>query len=120
MDALDLLKPRRGFTQTGSYRRFTNDPAQYFEYKDVDFPSKRWGDVINNLITDDSSRVIRTMWDCGYEVDGFVVTQDGKTWTVITIMPDNGNSENLRVLQTNPSVEFIIGLQNVENPKNLR
>ena len=120
MDALDILKPRRGFTQTGSYRRYTTDSPDYFEYKDVDYPSKRFGDVINNLITDDNSRVIRTIWDCGYEVNGFICTQDGKTWTIVTIIHDNKNAENLRLLQSNPSAEFVIGLQNVENPKKLR
>ena len=117
---LDLIKPRQGFTQRGTYRRYQADAAQYFDYKDVDFPSNRYGEVMNNLITDSESRVIKTMQNCGYEVNGFVCTQDGKTWTIVSVIVENKNGENLRILSGNPSAEFIIGLQNLENPRNLK
>ena len=120
MDMLDLIKPRLGFTQRGTYRRYQSDAAQYFDYKDVDFPSNRYGEVMNNLITDSESRVIKTMQNCGYEVNGFVCTQDGKTWTIVSVIGENKNGETLRILSGNPSEEFIIGLQNLENPRNLK
>ena len=120
MDALDFLKPKRGFVLTGSYRRYTDDPPQYFEYKNVDYPSKRFGEVINNLIADDNGMVIRTCWDCGWEINGFVVAHDGRMWNVVQVQHDNRNSENLRFLIKNPSEEFILALVGVNNPKELK
>lgn len=117
MDALDFLKPRVNYPYTGSYRRYKHDAPQYFDYKEQDYPSKAFGEVINNLITTRRGLVIRTMWDCGFVPEGFVVTQDGRMWTIEQVQDVNNNNEAVRFLQNNPKPEFIIVLIGVNNEK---
>lgn len=116
-DIIDLLKPRVNYPYTGSYRRYKHDAPQYFDYKEQDYPSKAFGAVINNLITTEERIVIRTMWDCGFEPQGFIVTQDGKMWVIEQVQDANNNNEAVRFLRHNPTPEFIISLIRVNNEK---
>lgn len=120
MDILDILKPRGGYTQKATYRRYQSDDPLYFDYKEVNYPSARFGTIINNLITDDTTQVIESPQDCGYEVGAFIVLQDGSSWTVTTIEKVNNNEENMRIWALNPSTRFIIGLQNTDNSRRLK
>lgn len=119
-DILDLLKPREDYVMAGSYRKQKSDPPQYFEYAEVDYPSKSFGEIINNLITTKQGLTIRTMWDCGYEVEGYIVTQDGRMWTIEQIQVSHNNGEELRLLRHGVNDEFIIALVCVDNPMELK
>ncbi len=120
MDYLDMIKPKAGYPLTGSYKETPSSPSSYFEYAIVDRPSKSYGELTNNLITTKEGLIIRTMWDCGFAVDGRVITQDGKMWSIAQIQMDNNNNEALRFLQNNPTAEYIIALMKVDNPWGLR
>lgn len=120
MDALDFLKPQTEYCLSGSYREVPQDKPQYFDYAIVDRPSKSFSDVINNIITTKEGLTIRTMWDCGFVPNGYIVTQDGRMWVIQEIQTDYNNSEALRFSVFNPMSEFIIALTNVDNPRGLK
>nr|DAR84812.1 MAG TPA: hypothetical protein [Caudoviricetes sp.] len=120
MDSLDFLKPRRGYVMTGSYRRYIDDDPIWFDYQEVDYPSSRFGDIINNLIADIESYVLKTAWDCGFSIGGIIVTHDGKMWQIEQIQKDTKNSENLRFMNYNPLTEYIIAMSKTDNPKDKR
>lgn len=120
MDFLDLVKPKAGYPLTGTYRETPQSSPSYFEYAIVDRPSKTYGEITNNLITTKEGLIIRTMWDCGFIIDGRITTQDGKLWTIAQIQTDNNNNEALRILQNNPTAEYIIALIKIDNPWGLK
>ena len=120
MDILDLLKPRGGYPQKGTYRRYQSDSPEYFDYKEVNYPSARFGQIINNLITSDETQVIETPQNLDYAVGGFIVLQDGTAWTITTLESLHSNEENLRIWAITPSEKYVIGLQNIDNARRLK
>ena len=120
MDALDFLKPKTEYFLTGSYRKTLQDSPQYFDYSIVDRPSKSFSEVINNLITTKMELIIRTMWDCDFIPNGYIVTQDGKMWIIQEVQTDDNNGEVLWFSAFNPMTEFIITLLEVDNPRGLK
>ena len=119
MDFLDLIKPKQGFVLTGSYRPKPKCAPMYFEYKTVDYQSARYSEIINNIIATQQGLVVRTIWDCDWQVNGYVSTQDGKLWAIQQVQKDNKNSEVLRTLTENPSDEFLLALIGVDNPEGI-
>ncbi len=119
MDALDILKPRQSYVLTGSYRETRKSAPQYFEYSIVDYQSKTYSDIINNLIATREGVVIRTIWDLGYKDRAYVSTQDGGLWEIEQVQIDMKNSETLRYFATAPATEFIIALIRVGNVERL-
>lgn len=120
MDMLDILKPQRGYVKKGTYRRYQTDTPLYFDYKDETEPTRRFGNVMENLTTDDTVRTIRTARNLDFTVGGLVWTQDGGEWTILSVSHEDNNAENLRFFMANPGSEWVLELQNKENPKDLR
>lgn len=118
MDMLDFLAPQEGYVLSGTYREKYKDPPQYFEYDEVDAPRWSFGEVMNNLIRDDSAYVIRTMQPLKWKINGFVITQDGKAWRITEKIKHSitQNKEALRIVRTNPSAEWVLGMVEVDNP----
>lgn len=118
MDLLDILKPQEGYVLSGTYRVKYKAPPQYFEYDVVDSPRWSFGEIINNLIRDESAYVIRTMAPLSWKVNGFVITQDGKAWRITEKIKHNTtkNKDALRIVRENPSTEWVLGMVAVDNP----
>ncbi len=120
MDYLDFMKPRTDEVYTGSYRPTPKSSPSYFEYSVVNYQSRSYSEIINNIIATKEGIVIKTMWDCDWEINGFVYAQDGKQYAIVDIQKDMQNSEVVRLLSTNPMSDFIIALTQVENPERIK
>lgn len=120
MDYLDFMKPRTEEVYTGSYRPKPKDSPRYFEYSVVNYQSRSYSEIINNIIATKEGVVIKTSWDCGWSVNGFVYTQDGSQYAIADIQTDMKNDEVARLLVNNPMRELVIALVGVENPRGLR
>ena len=113
-----MLKPQEGYVLTGTYREKYKDEPTYFEYDVVDSPRWNFGELINNLIRDESACVIRTMSPLEWKVNGFVITQDGHAWRITEKIKHatTKNKDALRIVRENPSAEWVLGLVQVDNP----
>ena len=122
MDLLDALKPKVGYVLSGTYREKYKDSPLYFEYDVVDSPRWSFGEIINNLIRDDSAYVIRTMEPLPWKKNGFVITQDGKAWRITEKIKHSTthNKDVLRLVKENPSTEWVLAMVSVENPMELQ
>lgn len=116
MDVLDLLAPKEEYVLTGTYRKKKDGPGAYFEYKEIDYPTRTFGEVIDNIITTQRRMTIRTRWNLDFCINGYVVTQDGQMWTIAQVQRNSYNAENLRFMQKNPNSEYILSLVGVDNP----
>lgn len=74
--------------------------GMYFKYEQVNDKSTRYHQLVQNLITSDSSIVIRTSWNMGFEVQGKVELADG------TICIINNIQEQQSVI--NPQANAIV------------
>ena len=121
MDALDFLRPRSGNdVYTGVYRRFKEEQGKVFEYETIDNPTRTFGQITTNLLTDTRSMRIKTTMAIDFEVEGFVTTQDGSLWQISQIMNDCHNSQALRIFKSSPVCEKVITLVGVDNPRGLK
>lgn len=122
MDMLDFLSPQEDNVFSGTYRVKYKDAPTYFEYDEVDSPRWSFGEIINNLIRDESSLVIKTQDALPWKTNGFVVTQDGKAWRIKEKIrhSTSKNKDALRIMTDNPSTEWVLGLIEVDNPMELQ
>lgn len=118
MDLIDFLAPQEGYVLSGTYREKYKDEPIYFEYDVVDSPRWSFGELINNLIRDESAYVIRTQYALGWKTNGFVITQDGKAWRITEKIKHSTtkNKDALRIVTENPSTEWVLGMIAVDNP----
>lgn len=118
MDMLDLIVPKEGYVFNGTYREKYKDAPSYFEYDVVDAPRWSFGELINNLIRDESAYVIRTMYPLKWKTNGFVVTQDGRAWRITEKIKHTTtkNKDSLRIVRENPSTEWVLGMVEADNP----
>lgn len=121
MDLLDLLSAKEGYVFKGSYREYYKSPPSPFEYDEVNAPRWSFGELINNLIRDESACVIKTQVALPWRVNGFVITQDGKAWRITEKIryATNENKDVLRVVADNPATEWMLGMVKVDNPMEL-
>lgn len=121
MDMLDMLAPKEDYVLSGTYREKYKSAPSYFEYDVVDSPRWSFGEIINNLIRDDSAYVIRTQDALPWKTNGFVITQDGKAWRITEKIKHSTakNKEALRIVIENPSTEWVLGMVEVDNPMEL-
>lgn len=120
MNILDLIKNKDGYFYKAHYRRYKDSPPQYFTFKEVTYPSERYGSIITNLMTVENSMVISTTWNCGFVVNGFISTQDGSLWQIKDVQKDCKNSRSTILLRDGTKCEFIIGLIKIDNPMGLK
>lgn len=116
MDLLDLLAPKEEYVLTGTYREKKDGPGAYFEYKEIDYPTRTFGEVIDNIITTQRRMTIRTRWNLDFCINGYVVTQDGRMWIIEQVQSNSFNAQNLRFMQKNPNSEYILSLVGIDNP----
>ena len=115
MDLLDLLAPKDRNVRTGTYREQKDGAGAYFEYREDDYPTQTFGEVIDNIVTTQRRMTIRTRWNLHYQVNGYVTTQDGQMWTIAQVQRNSFNAENLRFMRENPGSEFTLSLVGVDD-----
>ena len=120
MNLFDFIKPRDGFFFNATYRKFKDSEPQYFTYKEITNPTERFSSIVNNLMNVSNSMIIQTVWDCNFEINGLIATQDGYLWQIQDIQEDCKNSRAVGVLTKSPQREFTIGLVKIDNPMELR
>ena len=116
-DILDLTKRRKKEVFSGEFKVDKQSAPQYFEYKQQNYPSARFSEIINNLITTGRNVIIATSWHLPWKIDSFVTLQSGRTYSITQIDSECYNSENQRFLRESPSCEFILALTVVDYPR---
>ncbi len=120
MDILDLLKPQDDYFYEGYYRKFKDSNPKFLKFKEVDSPSERFASIISNLMNYERTMIIQTPWDCGYEVNGYITTKDGRLWQIRDFQKDCKNSRSAILLNHSTKCEFIIGLIEIDNPMGIK
>jgi hypothetical protein len=109
-DILDLTKRRKKEVFSGEFKIDIQSAPQYFEYKQQNYPSARFSEIINNLITTGRNVVIATSWRLDWQINSFVTLQNGRTYTITQIESECYNDETQRFLRESPNCEFILAL----------
>ena len=125
-DTLDLMNPKARFTATANYYKETfddpSDGAQQFNYEYVNPFSNTYRRLFSNIQTAAGEVAIRTTDQLNFVVGGFVITQDGKAFSVLQVEKDYqaANKQVMRLFGTPVSVEYVLRLTEVENPWGIR
>lgn len=109
-DILDLTKRRKKEVFSGEFKVDKQSAPQYFEYKQQNYPSARFSEIINNLITTGRNVVIATSWHLDWQINSFVTLQNGRTYTITQIESECYNDETQRFLRESPNCEFVLAL----------
>lgn len=127
MDFLDLLTIKDEEVLTGTYYnrrpKTTADVGISFSYDIVDVSDRNYSKLLDNLQTEQVMQTIKTNDLCGFKTKGYVVTQDGRFWTITGIIErlvKRENKQALRVLRQTIETEYVIRLLQVDNPKELK
>lgn len=127
MDFLDLLTIKDEEVLTGTYYnrrpKTTADVGISFSYDIVDESDRNYSKLLDNLQTEQVMQTIKTNDLCGFKTKGYVVTQDGRFWTITGIIKrlvKHENKQALRVLRQTIETEYIIRLLQVDNPMELK
>ena len=104
------------------YRKKTDVEGKYFRYEWLESQRRSYGQIINNLIAIQGRSVIKTNWDLDWIVKGFIVTKDGKRWTIVDItkMEQEVNPQTRYWLTHNADTDYVISLVEVDNEKGLK
>lgn len=119
MDILDFYAhDRREEYANGYYRENEKAEELYFEYSITGADTEEYN-VISNLEAPRSVMTIRTTWNLGYKINGFVETQDGSAWQInaIRTIPNERNKQSVRLLRSNPSTAFELSLIGLAIPE---
>ena len=95
-----------------------NENGTYFRVEELNDQNERFGTVINNLIADDTTYVIKTNWDIDFKVGEFIIDKKSrKMWTIQQIerLRQDVNSQTLYWLTKNPETDYVLSLVQVEN-----
>ena len=95
-----------------------NEQGTYFRFEELNDQNERFGTVINNLIADDTTYVIKTNWDIDFKVGEFIIDKKSrKMWTIQQIekLRQDVNSQTLYWLTKNPETDYVLSLVQVEN-----
>lgn len=127
MDFLDLLTIKDEEVLTGTYYnrrpKTTADVGISFSYDIVDESDRNYSKLLDNLQTEQVMQTIKTNDLCGFKTKGYVVTQDGRFWTITGIIErlvKRENKQALRVLRQTIETEYVIRLLQVDNPMELK
>ena len=110
--SFQYLEARRYKTKDNS------EHGTYFRFEALNDQNERFGTVINNLIADDTTYVIKTNWDIDFKVGEFIIDKKSrKMWTIQQIerLRQDVNSQTLYWLTKNPETDYVLSLVQVEN-----
>lgn len=122
MDFIDLLVDTSSEFLTGYfYKRrpkSLNDGRVTFLYKQLDSNSRVFNSVLGNVRSDSETYAIKTNDHCGFNVGGYVSTQNGKIWIITEVVTNEeaeGANEALRWFRTAKQRECSVRLLRVDN-----
>jgi hypothetical protein len=123
MDMLDLLNPKNDYYFTGyyypHYPSTPEDGRVTFNYRQINPYSRAFATVMNTVRLDAETYAIRTNEDCGFEIKGYISTQDGKFWLIEEIIHNEqvpGAEEALRLFKSVVQSEYLMRLVKMDNP----
>lgn len=121
-DILDLLNPKTKFPCTGKYYKdrpiSAEDGAEQFNYCYESRYSNAYKRLFSNVQGADGQTAIRTDDQCKFEVNSFIVTQDGKLFKILQAETDyqSASHQAMRLFGTPVSTEYVLRLIEVDNP----
>lgn len=121
-DLLSLLQGKGDKTLTGSYYSRvpidTKTVSQGFEYELIEPRSRQYQMLTSNLKVDGNVVVIKTYDANEWIINGYVVLQDGKLYTIESIRDDisNTSKEAFRLEKDIANIDYIVRLYEVANP----
>lgn len=89
-----------------------------FQYELLDEPRKTYGQMINNLITSEGRKTIKTNWSFDWKPRQVVVDNYGERWKIqeVVTLPQEVNSQ-VAHWAINPDVDYVLSLVRIANPK---
>lgn len=90
MDFIDMLVNSSDESLTGYFYprrpKTINDGVTPFQYKQLDPNSRIFDKVLGNIRSDSARYAISTNDDCGFNVGGYIVTQNGLFWQITEVV----------------------------------
>lgn len=121
-DYVDFLVDTAEEKLTGLFysRRPTNadDGRKTFQYKQLDPNSKVFGKVLGEVRADRATYAIKTNDGCGFNIGGYVVTQNGLIWQITEVVTNEeakDRTEVLRWFKSAKNAEIDIRMVQVDN-----
>jgi hypothetical protein len=76
----------------------------------------------NLVVTGQATATIKTSTPILYRDNAFVVLQDGRMYIILSVVQDthSANREAYRVLTDVAGIDYVMRLQEVDNPRGLR
>ena len=106
-DFIDMLVDTKDEYLTGHfYKRRPRTPEDgkiVFKYKQLDPNSKIFDTVLGNVRADSARYAIETNDHCGFNIGGYIVTQNGLIWEITEVITNeqaNGSNNTLRWFTT--------------------
>lgn len=94
-----------------------------FDYEYLDPKEKHYQMVFGNVSGHEAyTTAIKTKDAQGWKINSFVALQDGTFYTIISVSKDNqsGNKQQARFLANLTGVDYIVRLQEKDNPFGLK
>jgi hypothetical protein len=126
-DILDVLIPHRDEVFSGTYyAQLPNTPSATsatFDYNTVDPTEWHYQALFSQvMVAQSTSAAIKTKADLKWRVGGYIVTQDGRFYEIISVQQDYAaaSKQAFRYLSVVSGVDFVIRLSEKENPWGLK
>lgn len=122
MDYIDMLVDTSNEKLTGYfYKRRPRTPEDgriTFKYEQLDPNSRVFDKVLGNVRADRATYAIKTNDHCGFNVGGYIITQNGLIWEiteVVTNEQEKGSNDVLRWFRTAKNAECSVRMVQVED-----
>lgn len=104
------------------YKKKTDRQGSSFRYEWLINQKKSYGQAVNNLIATQGRYTIKTNWDMGFEVNGFIVDKNGKKYIISEIekMEQSINPQVMFWFNSNIDTSFVLSLIEIENAEELK
>lgn len=122
----NLLVDKSEYCFRGTYYarkpKTTEDKGETFNYNIENYETKATQNVVNNIETVEANFSIKTVNDVQFNLKGYVVTQDGEMWQIVSMLkrPYKDEKEAFRIFKNSPKVETVLRMINVQNARNLK
>ena len=103
------------------YKKKTDYAGEKFRYAILENQRSSFGTVTGNLMANQGAISIKTQNNLGWEVNQFVVLQDGTKWIINTVTKDiqSINPQVMYSFRTNEQTQYVLSLIFVDNMENL-
>lgn len=90
MDFIDMLVDKSDKKLTGYFYKFrpknADDGKIEFSYKQLDPNSRVFDKFLGNIRADSARYAIKTNENCGFNIGGYIVTQNGEFWEITEVV----------------------------------